>query len=361
MTDEHRLEPTRREGHFSRVILAYPTGRPGNPYTELLYCALARRGWRVDDLSFEPRALLRSRLPAVLHVHWPEQVAATTNCAKAFARLLLYAVVLTRCRIGRRPVVWTVHNLHAHDSRYPRVARVAVALTRWAANGVVFMSGTAERQFRDRYVRAPASITVRHGDLSSGYGPVPDKAAARSRLGIEAEAFLILAFGRLRAYKNLGQLLGAFHSIEDEHWRLLVAGKADEGATRTLERMAEIDKRVLLQLGFRSSEELGTAIAASDLVCIPFSDVLHSGSSHLAASMGRTVLVPDIGSLAELRSEFTKGKVVVYSPPLTSARLAAAVAESGCARDRGGLNESQDWMDIAAAHEDFFADLAGAR
>lgn len=361
MTSLRHLQGHSKGDGSSDVIWAYPAGRPGNPYTGLLYSALADRGWKIDDLTLHPRGMLRSNLPAILHVHWPEQVAGTTSRGRALARLFFYAVVLVRCRLYRRPIVWTVHNLHAHDSRHIRVARAAIALTRWTANGVVFMSRVAEARFRERYLYAPPSLTIRHGDLSIEYGPTPERWVARRQLGIDPEAVLIVAFGRLRGYKNVGELLDAFQTVDDEHWRLLVTGKADVRAARALERIATRDKRILLQLNFQSSSELGTAIAASDLVCIPFSDVLHSGSAHLAASMGRPILVPDLGSLPEMQAEFTNGQVLVYSPPLAGPRLAAAVADSLRSRDNRGLKESQGWSAIAAAHADFFIDLAGVR
>ena len=349
------------ERNRADVVLAYPAGRPGNPYTALLYSALTEQGWRVDDLAFTPRAIFRSGLPTVLHVHWPEQVAATTTRGRALARLLFYAALLLRCRIGRRPIVWTVHNLHPHDSPYRRVAQTAIALTRWTSSGVVFMSRVAEARFRERYLRAPASLIVRHGDLSVEYGPLPERSEARRRLGVDPEAVLIVAFGHVRAYKNLGQLLEAFRSVDDARWQLLVMGKADALSARLLQGVATLDKRVLLHLRFQSNLELSTALAASDLVCIPFAEVLHSGSAHLAASAGRSVLVPDIGSLGEMRAEFATGQVIVYRPPLTGATLAEGVADALRQRDRRGLTEAQNWKDIAASHKDFFKDLAVLR
>jgi hypothetical protein len=149
----------------------------------------------------------------------------------------------------------------------------------------------------------------------------------------------------------------AFGSLVNDNAVLIIAGKADANDGAYLRECADRDRRIRLLLGYQSPDDLHDTVAASDLVCIPFSNVLHSGSAHLAGALRRMVLLPKRGSLSELVDEFAPGQISLFDPPLTDRNLEEALRRAREADAELGLRMSQDWSDIASAHSRFFSDL----
>ncbi len=105
-------------GHCAMImrVLASPGlgARESNPYTWLLYSRLA---CRVEDFSYS-RAAWKSY--EIVHFHWPETPLNSTSTEfRAKASVLRDLMLMEGLRSRGSKVFWTVHNLGAHEGRYP--------------------------------------------------------------------------------------------------------------------------------------------------------------------------------------------------------------------------------------------------
>jgi glycosyltransferase involved in cell wall biosynthesis len=159
----------------------------------------------------------------------------------------------------------------------------------------------------------------------------------------------VVAFvGRLAPYKGLLELLTAFRGHPDPAARLVIAGAPfDATFVRTVQHLAERDRRVTVHAHFVADADLQTYLRAADLVALPFRSILNSGSAMLALSFDRPVLVPDYGAMPELRADAGERWVhtyrgdVIQTEDLTSALSAA-----------GGLPDRTDGSHLAAFDPD---------
>lgn len=101
-------------------ILALPAfrNRALNPYNALLYSAIVRLGVPVEEASL--RQVLGARHD-IVHIHWPEYVFNAPTLAKAVAKSLACVLVLSGLRARKTRVVWTIHNVRAHERWHERL------------------------------------------------------------------------------------------------------------------------------------------------------------------------------------------------------------------------------------------------
>jgi glycosyltransferase involved in cell wall biosynthesis len=317
-------------------VLARPafSNRRVNPYNHLLYSELVARGVRVDEYS-PARALGRYD---VVHVHWPESVFnASLPEALITTGSLLAAVDLLRRRGAK--LVWTAHNLGAHERKFPAPEQRFLRAFLAKVDGFIALGASNVSLVRERYpelAERPAFV-VPHHHYGDEYACDLDRSLARRELGLPEDARVFAFVGRIAAYKGLPALLERFAELDDSDprpLRLLVAGRATDPATlRRARHLAARDGRVSLWEGHASNLEVGRFVRASDLVVLPYREILNSGSAVLAQSLGRPVLLPRAGSFSDLERLFGSDFVFGYDQ-LDAGALAVALARALAVRDR---------------------------
>ncbi len=135
---------------------------------------------------------------------------------------------------------------------------------------------------------------------------LPDRAAARARLGVAPDAFLVVSHGHVNPYKRLDVALRAFRRLATERpdAQFVIAGSEAPGLGATLERQVGflgLGGRVR-RLGFVTPETVGDLLAAADC-CI---NLRYPSAGETSASLlrimgaGLPVIVSDAGSLGEV-------------------------------------------------------------
>ena len=311
-------------------VLAWPAfeNKTGNPYTRLLYESVEREGVAVHE--FELSNALRGGYD-LWHLHWPDDFLSYPSpvTAAVYVGALLLLVTIARQR-GTR-IVWTIHDLGPHDSSHPWLERLFWWWFLPMVDGYITLSEHAREAALERFptLRTVPGAVVPHGHYRSAYPEPEPQSPARAELDLPGEAPVAVYVGRVRPYKNVGQLIRAFRDLSDEHARLLVAGNPSSTAIEEDVRAeARGDDRIGLDLRFVPEEEIPSIVGAADLVVLPYEDILHSGSALLALSFDRPVLVPDRGAMSELQEQVGTEWVFTYEAPLTADTLAAALAEA---------------------------------
>lgn len=282
-----------------------------NGYIESLLGAYQRAGHAVicDPSNF----LYSNFVPDVLHIHWPERItywhqalqgmSAAQQVAKAVERLAWYKARGTK-------IVQTIHNLVPHAAVNASGADAAFAGCLAHADIIVHHCQASVRETLKMYPAAGerANIVCHHGDYLLQFGEA-DAQDSRRRLGIPADAFVVLSFGRQRAYKNAEFVLQVFRALKVPRKFLLVAGNFDffhhRGgevwrlkARNWLRQRAPWRDRKFVYRDIKDAE-LPLFIAASDVFFLGQTRALNSGQLALAATFSKPVVYPQVGCFDE--------------------------------------------------------------
>ena len=208
-------------------------------------------------------------------------------------------------------------------------------------DGFVALQSDALAAIFERFpeLRGRPHWIIPHPHYRGNYPDDTDRKAARARLGLLPDARTILFFGRLYPYKNVAALIGAFHSLHNQpgrRFQLVVAGAPrDQAMAESLRRDARGDPRIRLDLRFIAPEDTQFFFRASDLVVLPYREILNSGSALLALSFDRPVLLPRSGCERNLAAA-VPGRWVSNFDELTGPVLNAALSKVADLPERSG-------------------------
>ncbi|KQY23221.1 hypothetical protein ASD16_11720 [Cellulomonas sp. Root485] len=279
--------------------------------------------------------------------HWPDAPIAAGSALGAWRRFAFLLLLLGIAKIRRVTIIWTVHNLDDHDSVRPRLSRAARAALTTGVDALHYLSSSARCEAESRWPRLasrPAIVTL-HGDYRTVVSRISHE-EARSRLDIDLGSRLLGFVGKIRPYKGVDTLVSAFAEVRDPRAHLLVAGEVSpEVGSWSIagERTSTILRRL-------SQDEIDAVISACDLLVLPYARVTNSGSAVLALSLGRPILVPEIGALPELAAVVGPDWVKTYSGSLDGACLERALEWASADRDEAGPDLAElDWDRIGVS------------
>jgi glycosyltransferase involved in cell wall biosynthesis len=218
-------------------------------------------------------------------------------------------------------VATTVHNLVQ-----PEIAgRVRAVAYRRAEGSVVRVSDkvfTVSEQIAQHLRRSvgDAAAMAKIEVLHLGIGAVPktrlDRRSARSSVGVDPSAPLIVSASRLSPQKALHVLLEAMSLLPPETM-LVIAGEGPLEATlKERADAAGLSERVRFT-GFRS--DVADLIAAADVFCL---SSIWEGvplSAQEAILLGVPVVATDVGGMNELITDGVSGRLVPRDDPRTLA------------------------------------------
>lgn len=216
----------------------------------------------------------------------------------------LYLFMVGVFRLVGARVVMTPHNTFHRGGEGGDLERL---LGRAAA---LILHTTWDLEQLPAALRAHAYV-IPHGD----YGPlaaraVPvERAPARERLGLPADATVALCFGQLRADKGIGDVLES--ALERPELHVVLAGQ-DLGGLAELEELRadpRLAGRVLVRAGFQTIDQTATLFAACDVVVMAYRKASMSGVLLLAYGFARPVVVYPVGGLPEVVVEGETGWV----------------------------------------------------
>ncbi len=342
------------------VVQAEPAFRTqkANPYNRDLYRAMQRRGARVADLNYWHMLFRRTD---VVHLHWPD-LSFLTGPRRSIhlARLTLFYGTLALSRPRGTVMVWTVHNVAAHEERSSRRIRGAAhRLLMRNIDGILALTDGGLEAARGAYpelAATPGAVT-RHGHYRSAYDFSVTREQARERLGLPAHAKVVASVGQIRDYKNVPHLVSTFREADTDAV-LLVSGNAPAELAERIRESAGDDPRVRLDLRFLPDDVLPVVLAAADLIVLPYRRIQNSGSAILALSASRPVLVPDLGAMKELQDDVGEQWVRLYEGDLDAEHLVEAL-DWACAPVREDVADvaPYEWDSIAVRTMEAFEEF----
>jgi len=153
---------------------------------------------------------------------------------------------------------------------------------------------------------------------------------AKQGLGVGDDERVLLFFGRIRPYKGLEYLVGAFLQLAAAHraYRLIIAGQPLEETEKYWDQIqARIDThrsrgQVIRRIQYIPDEETELYFKAADVLVLPYTHIYQSGVLFLAYSFGLPVIASDVGSF---RHDIIEGKTGYLCLPCDAADLANTI------------------------------------
>jgi glycosyltransferase involved in cell wall biosynthesis len=239
-------------------------------------------------------------------------------------------------------------SMEAHAKAYLAAARVLVFGERGEQQLVKEMGIPP-----DRVVRSFLGVD-REPLTSDG-----DRAAARSRLGMEHDEEVVLCFGQIKRNKGLGDLLRAFASVAAARpkARLWVVGrpwKVDTSAFLDLAEELGLADRVVFRFDWVNKEDVADWFRAADVAVLSYTHLYQSAVAGKACAHGLPLVATTVGNLPELVEDGVSGWLVPPSDhPALARALGEALADPEQARARGlaareSVRERFDWRVFSA-------------
>lgn len=318
---------------MSLTVGSFPY-KPGfNPYQRLITEAIMGEGVEVIRIPpkkwFPLQRAMRVRCD-LLHLDWPHDWYSGKNLLAKHTKRWMYQTGLAS-RTDKK-IVWTAHNLVAHDSKDQEYEHRMIQKLINRCDGIMTLSKAAESALTEKYVVASRTEvrTINHGHYIDCYQNVWKRPEARRHLSISDNDCVLLSLGSIRPYKGSEKLIQVFSEISRENDLLVIAGVSnDKGYEERLKKFADDHKsrsegQIRVCPGLIADSDLQIYFNAADVAVLPFENVLNSGSLLMAMSFGMPVVAPETGSIPEI----INGKWGFLHEPNNSASLKQAISEA---------------------------------
>lgn len=290
----------------SNTVLAYGPVARLNQFQALLYSEAAEQGIRTLPLSsYELFGRLPIGIPAIYHLHWLHELTKNAaNVEEAEMAINEFEALIKRIKTSNAQLIWTVHNLLPHDSRWPQQDRKIHEIVAEASDVIHVMTSDSIDQVSDMY-ELPKDKTIQtpHPSYESTFDDTPTKKESRETLRFSSHARVVLAFGAILDYKGYDELMIAFDHLwmESRYVILLIAGQPSDGElAKRIKNWASSRPMAKVDIRRIPKERMDIYFKSADLVVCPYRISLNSGVAMMAASHKKLVVGPDFGTFREL-------------------------------------------------------------
>ncbi len=368
------LRPAGQAGNDrgGRPLLVF--ARPGrgnrgtNPYTYLLSEALTRCGCTIRELTRRNGVLGR---PDVVHIHWP-QSEVLGNFAVAAYKFAWMVLRLAVQYLRGTAIVWTVHNLHAHDQNNPRLESLLMAILTRLVSGTIYLSpASREAAFRrwPRLAGKPSAV-IPHGLYENALRAEDTAQSARMAFGLSATRPVVGFLGDIKPYKGMERILESFGELRPGEATLFIAGSfvapADyaAGQRQAIDALRALGHDVVFHERRLDDRELALAIKACTLNALPYKQITNSGFAMLVLGYEGRILASDEPLFREVQAEVGEAWVACVEGRWTGAALRSALTAKMGESDveqMASFQASRDWLAIGAATIDLYRRVIAAR
>jgi D-inositol-3-phosphate glycosyltransferase len=238
------------------------------------------------------RAIRESTPSAVVTAYW------TPHLAPALAGTLLRL---------QAPSIGLVHNARPHDG-FP-FSKMLTRRFLGAVAGVMTLSENVARTVEGLDFKGPIRVSP-HPAYDHLGSPV-DRAQARKRLDIPADAEVLMCFGLIRPYKGFDLAVRAMEELAITHPRsvLVIAGEAYGSDLDHLIEEVALGRRVRRFPDYIPNSDVKLFFSAADLLLLPYRRASQSGVLATASRFQVPCVASDAGGLADQVRAFDSGVI----------------------------------------------------
>lgn len=246
------------------------------------------------------REIAKKKADLVIFAYWMSFMAP---CMGTIARKIR--------RNGVSKVIALVHNMIPHETNI--LDKIFPPYFVKSVDGFVALSESVVHDI-EKFDKRNCPKTFAPHPIYDHYGEKTSRKQALAELGLDADYRYALFFGFIRAYKGLDLLLQAF---ADERLRalplkLVVAGEfyEDEQHYQNMIERLGIREQVVLHTDFIPNERVKHYFNAADIITQPYKTATQSGVTQIAFHFEKSMLVTNVGGLAEIVPHGKIGYVV---------------------------------------------------
>ncbi|MDV3351381.1 glycosyltransferase [Leptothoe sp. LEGE 181152] len=239
----------------------------------------------------------------VLHLHWLGPYLKGNSVISRWFYAIKFLVDIFIVQISGVRVVWTVHNLIAHDTQYGCLERWIRRRLAKIVDQLIVHNHSSKESVVDLYLATDSSVSVISiGHYREIYESPIDASAARKILGLPAIGNIYLWQGLLRPYKGVESLLKIWSEHKEvfaDHTLVIAGAAPDKSYEEKIANMAAQIPGVHTHLEFIEDNRMHLFFSAATVVALPFKQILTSSSLVLAMSYARPVIAPRLGGIPE--------------------------------------------------------------
>jgi len=300
-------------------VIFIPGSGEGNPYQKLLSDSLSKENVHVS-FGLDLRLFLTSRSckkywkPKVIHFHWLHPlIIAPSNAWKTILKSVTFIGELLILKLFGIKMVWTVHNIVNHEKKFSFLESFFTKLFAIFCNEIIVHSQFAKKEVIKIYKIKESLITVvPHGNYIDYYKNTISREQARQQLTLNKKDVVFLLFGQIRSYKGVPELINAFKNLKSQQTKLLIIGKPrNNKMISDIQNECKKNKNIKAVLEFILKDEVQVYMNASDIIILPYRNVLTSGAAILTMSFAKPIIAPAIGCMPELLG---KNGGILYNP-----------------------------------------------
>lgn len=295
-----------------KIVTGYqPYDSQRNDYTKLCKQAISEAGYEIRQLN------LTSILKCIFHhkrslklvnFNWFDEISSDSYLKKQWITFKRKSII-TMLKISGTKIVTTIHNRVPHtDNKYSNTKFRLWLLKR--SDAVIQLSKDTEiilqQQADSDWEKIKGKIfTIPHPSYLSSIHE--HSHSMRKTMGWDDSQFVVLSTGLIRPYKNIEIIIEAAKYLNKRKNILFyVVGEAydAEYGENLIQKVKSLDN-IIFDFRFVKNEELYALIEAADICLYPYNvrSSLNSSNCLLCCSLGKTCIIPEIGTVHEINSK----------------------------------------------------------
>lgn len=300
------------------LVMALPafSNKSSNPYNYLLYSNMQDE---IKVIEFSIANLFLKKFD-IFHIHWPDAYI-NAPLHKALFNVIALGVIFTVVRLGGAKIIWTVHNVEAHDRKHMYLSYLLKLILLKSCDGLIYLSKYSMHkhlEHNDKFSnssRYPKKI-IPHGDYRAIYENSVKREDAMAYLSLK-EKNTYLFFGMIREYKGYKDFINL--AKKNPNSNFIIAGLPGSEEIRSFITLNS-PKNLTFELRLVADKEVQYFFNACDFVVMPYKNLVNSGVIFLALTFNKTMIIPESEYTLELAEQFD-GSILNYTGSLEEVNL----------------------------------------
>ena len=246
---------------------------------------------------------IERRIDSIGPNSWRKTAKAINKMAPSLVIFRYWSPFLGPClgtiaRLIKTKCVTIVDNAISHEPKFGESFFLRYMLA--AQDGVISLSHHTSKQLN--FIKSKPCLTHPH-PINKGLTPMIEKEKARSILGLDNNAPVVLFFGLIRKYKGVVLLIEAISQLKNQipDLRVLIVGEPYIPISPYLKKTKEIglEEIISFHTSYVEDKDVGVWFSACDCVVQPYQAASQSGITPMALYYQRPMVVTDVGGLSE--------------------------------------------------------------
>lgn len=275
-----------------------------NKYIFQVTNAMKLAGFEVVNMDYTLKNLYNYKSVKIFNLNWYENIY-DKNEIKALIHFLKKLIIIYILKFSKKKIIWTMHNKIPHDTNNYLYCHKLMKILIKKSDKIIIHSTDSIQEIQKIFYSEKIKgkiVHINHPNYLNIYDIT--KNDLKEDLNINGDELIILFFGQIKPYKNIELILDVANYFKEKKVKFVIAGKCSTPEYKSSLKKKIVTTNIIPLFRFISNEELLNLINTSDILLLPYNieSSLNSGTVLLAASLSKTVICPNIGTIKDLNS-----------------------------------------------------------